>query len=173
MLKVWLSEGGLLFTSIDDDISANKLLWHSLLNSKFLRGDKVVYVAVIKNIKVWNSWADCGMGSSIRKPQNSHKYSTSYSDNNWKEGQLGYLSLIQIWSSHWLSIDEHKIFRTKSLFLLEFQSNGDRQMVLIVYYKSRHVITSLQAITNYFLQHSMRISYYICRAPNISEWCPS
>jgi hypothetical protein len=62
--------------SIDDDISANKLLWHSFLNSKFLRGDKVVYVAVIKNIKVWNSWQTVEWVPQFRKPQNSHKYCT-------------------------------------------------------------------------------------------------
>ncbi len=72
-----LSEGDLLFTSIDDCISANKLLWHSSLNSKFLRGDKVVYIAVIKKT------SKCGIvGQTVewvpplRKPQKSHKYCT-------------------------------------------------------------------------------------------------
>jgi hypothetical protein len=170
---VWLSEGDLLVTSIDDCIFANKLLWHNSLNAKFLRGDKVVYVPVIKKT------SKCGIvGQTVewvpllRKPQILINIALSHSDNNWREGQLRYLSLMQIWSEHWLWIDEHKIFSTKSLFWLGFQSNGDRQMVLIIYHKSRYVMTSLQAITNYFVQHSVRISYCICIAPNI-KWMMS
>jgi hypothetical protein len=47
-----------------------------------------------------------------------------------EKANLGTFALFKSEVSIGFWIDERKIFSTKSLLLLEFQSNGDRQMVL-------------------------------------------